>query len=47
MAGTMVARYVLKIEPLASADIDTIAAAVGPNIQRFLTEPMPEVFKQS
>jgi AcrR family transcriptional regulator len=47
IAGTMVARYVLRIEPLASADADTIAAAVGPNVQRFLTEPMPEVFKQS
>jgi AcrR family transcriptional regulator len=47
IAGTMVARYVLKIEPLASADADTLAAAIGPNIQRFLTEPMPEVFKLS
>ena len=46
IAGTMVARYVLKIEPLASADIDTLAAAVGPNIQHFLTEPMPDVFKR-
>jgi AcrR family transcriptional regulator len=46
IAGTMVARYVLKIEPLASADADTLAAAIGPNIQRFLTEPMPEVFKR-
>jgi len=46
ISGTMVARYVLKIEPLASADADTLAAAIGPNIQRFLTEPMPEVFKR-
>ncbi len=46
IAGVMVARYVLKIEPLASADADTIAAAIGPNIQRFLTDPMPEVFKK-
>ncbi|MCO8277373.1 TetR family transcriptional regulator [Actinoplanes sp. TRM 88003] len=46
IAGTMVTRYVLRIEPLAGADPDTIAAAVGPNIQRFLTDPMPEVFKQ-
>ncbi|MBL7256625.1 TetR/AcrR family transcriptional regulator [Paractinoplanes lichenicola] len=45
IAGTIMARYVLKIEPLASADIDTLAAAIGPNIQRFLTDPMPEVFK--
>ncbi|MGK5684541.1 TetR family transcriptional regulator [Actinoplanes sp. URMC 104] len=46
IAGTMVARYVLRIEPLASADADVLAMAIGPNIQRFLTEPMPEVFKQ-
>ncbi|MBU2665730.1 TetR family transcriptional regulator [Actinoplanes bogorensis] len=45
IAGIMVARYVLKLEPLASADADVIAAAIGPNVQRFLTEPMPEVFK--
>jgi AcrR family transcriptional regulator len=45
IAGTIMARYILKIEPLASADIDTLAAALGPNIQRFLTDPMPEVFK--
>ncbi len=45
MAGLMVARYVLKLEPLVSADVDTLAAAIGPNVQRFLTDPMPEVFK--
>jgi len=45
IAGTMVARYVLRIEPLASADAEVLAAAIGPNIQRFLTEPMPEVFQ--
>jgi len=45
MAGLMVARYVLKLEPLASADAETLVAAIGPNVQRFLTDPMPEVFK--
>lgn len=40
----MVTRYVLKLEPLASADADTLAAAIGPNIQRFLTDPLPGVF---
>ncbi|MFF5292374.1 TetR/AcrR family transcriptional regulator [Paractinoplanes globisporus] len=45
IAGLMVARYVLKLEPLASAGIDTLAAAIGPNVQRFLDDPMPEVFK--
>ena len=46
IAGLLVARYVLKLEPLAGADADTLAAAVGPNIQRFLFDPMPEVFKR-
>jgi AcrR family transcriptional regulator len=44
IAGVITARYVLKIEPLASADPETIVAAVGPNVQRFLVEPMPEIF---
>jgi len=45
IAGVMVARYVLKIQPLADAEPEVIVAAVGPNIQRFLDDPMPEVFK--
>jgi AcrR family transcriptional regulator len=44
IAGIMVARYVLKIEPLAGCDPEVIVAAVAPNVQRFLLEPMPEVF---
>jgi AcrR family transcriptional regulator len=47
MAGVLVARYVLKIQPLAGADPEVIVAAVGPNVQRFLVDPMPEVFKQA
>ncbi|HEY0002137.1 MAG TPA: TetR family transcriptional regulator [Actinoplanes sp.] len=44
IAGLLVTRYVLKIEPLASADPETLVAAIGPNVQRFLTEPLPGVF---
>jgi len=47
IAGVMVARYVLKIQPLAGVDPEVIVAAVGPNVQRFLVDPMPEVFKQA
>ena len=47
MAGVLVARYVLKIQPLAGADPEVIVAAVGPNVQRFLVDSMPEVFKQA
>jgi AcrR family transcriptional regulator len=46
IAGMMVTRYVLRIEPLASADPELIVVAVGPNVQRFLADPMPEVFKE-
>jgi len=41
IAGMMVTRYVLKIEPLASADPELLVAAIGPNVQRFLTDPLP------
>jgi len=44
IAGLLTARYVLKIEPLASAAPETLVAALAPNVQRFLTEPLPGVF---
>ena len=44
IGGLMVARYVLRLEPLASADADVLAATIGPNVQRFLLDPLPEVF---
>ncbi len=37
MAGLGMVRYVVRLEPLASADHDTVVAAVAPNLQRFLT----------
>jgi AcrR family transcriptional regulator len=37
LVGLAVARYVLRIEPLASADADAVAAAIGPTLQRYLT----------
>ena len=37
MVGMGMARYVVKFEPLASADIETMVAAVAPNVQRYLT----------
>ena len=30
-------RYVIRLEPLASADHDTVVAAIAPNLQRYLT----------
>ncbi|MDP9434742.1 MAG: TetR family transcriptional regulator [Actinomycetota bacterium] len=37
MLGVAVARYVLHLEPLASADAATVARQVGPALQRYLT----------
>lgn len=38
--GLGMVRYVLKLEPLASADHATLVAAVAPSLQRYLTEPL-------
>jgi AcrR family transcriptional regulator len=37
MVGLGMFRYVLKLEPVASADLDTLVATIGPNLQRYLT----------
>ncbi|HEV7980058.1 TetR/AcrR family transcriptional regulator [Amycolatopsis sp.] len=37
LIGMGMIRYVAKFEPLASADIETLVDAVGPNVQRYLT----------
>ena len=37
MAGLVLLRYVLGVEPLASADPETVVAVVGPTVQRYLT----------
>jgi hypothetical protein len=35
--GLALARYVLKIEPIAWASTDDLAAAIGPTVERYLT----------
>jgi AcrR family transcriptional regulator len=37
VAGLGLIRYVVRLEPLASADHDTVVAAIAPNLQRYLT----------
>ena len=37
MAGLAVVRYILKVEPVASADAEDLVRAVAPNVQRYLT----------
>jgi AcrR family transcriptional regulator len=40
MVGLAIIRYVVRVEPLASADVETVVAAVGPTVQRYLTGPL-------
>jgi AcrR family transcriptional regulator len=37
IVGLAIARYVVRLEPLASASDDEVVAAVGPTLQRYLT----------
>ncbi len=40
LGGIAMGRYLLKVPALADADVDDLAALVGPTIQRYLTEPL-------
>jgi Tetracyclin repressor-like, C-terminal domain len=35
--GLGMTRYVLGLEPLAAADLDTLVASIGPTVDRYLT----------
>ncbi|HEX2289429.1 MAG TPA: TetR family transcriptional regulator [Pseudonocardiaceae bacterium] len=37
IAGLAMIRYVIRLEPLASAQHDTVVAVIAPNLQRYLT----------
>jgi AcrR family transcriptional regulator len=41
MAGLIMMRYIIKVEPLASTAPDVVAVLIGPTIQRYVTEPLP------
>ncbi len=41
MLGLAWARRVLRLEPIASADTDTLVACYAPTLQRYLTAPLP------
>ncbi|GAB3879002.1 hypothetical protein GCM10027612_04080 [Microbispora bryophytorum subsp. camponoti] len=36
--GVVMTRYILRFEPLASADIEEMVALLGPTMQRYLAE---------
>jgi AcrR family transcriptional regulator len=40
MVGLIMARYVIRVEPLASVDADALVEAIAPNLQRYLTRPL-------
>ncbi len=40
VVGLIVTRYVIELEPVASASVDRLVADVGPTIQRYLTGPL-------
>ncbi|MBY8872732.1 TetR family transcriptional regulator [Micromonospora sp. PLK6-60] len=37
VAGLAMMRYVIRLDPIASADRETLVAAIGPTLQRYLT----------
>jgi hypothetical protein len=39
LIGLAMVRYVVKVEPLASASTDDVVAWIGPTVQRYLTDP--------
>jgi AcrR family transcriptional regulator len=41
VAGLVMVRYIMKIEPLASAAPETVVALIGPTVQRYITGPLP------
>lgn len=40
ISGLALVRYLLTIEPLATAPVETVVSAIGPTIQRYLTEDL-------
>jgi AcrR family transcriptional regulator len=45
VVGLAMARYIVRVEPLASMPADAVVAALAPNLQRYLVEPLPAVAK--
>ncbi|MEU5721773.1 TetR family transcriptional regulator [Micromonospora sp. NPDC047738] len=41
MIGLAMMRYVIRLEPVASATPEALVATIGPTVQRYLTGPLP------
>jgi hypothetical protein len=37
LVGLAMARYIVKVDPIASADREVLVRAIGPTLQRYLT----------
>jgi AcrR family transcriptional regulator len=46
MAGLIMVRYIIKVEPLASSSAELVAALIGPTVQHYLAAPLPIVKTQ-
>jgi AcrR family transcriptional regulator len=42
VVGLLMARYIVRVEPLASLPAATLIEAIAPNLQRYLTAPLSE-----
>jgi AcrR family transcriptional regulator len=42
LIGLIVVRYLLRLEPLASLPAEQVVVRIAPNIQRYLTSPLPD-----
>jgi hypothetical protein len=42
LMGVIMARYIIKLEPIASTPRETLVVAVAPTIQRYLTGPLDQ-----
>jgi AcrR family transcriptional regulator len=47
LMGLALIRYILCVEPMAGAAIETVVAAVGPTIQRYVTDPLEAATSRS
>ncbi len=44
LMGLALVRYILRVEPLASASVEDLVAAIGPTLQLYLTGPLVSRF---
>jgi AcrR family transcriptional regulator len=44
LVGVLMARYILDLEPFRSLPVEQVAATIAPNLQRYLTGDLPDLF---